>query len=135
MFRRMVIVSVCTALFAWVAESAIAKGNGGVLKGRTAQHRGIRFGLRSGHVDLKHVTVKLRCKGGDILIDDESGFAPSPLKGGRVNDFQVGSTDRVWIRGHLRGRSLRGTIRVRDRWGHHACDSGWVGFHTSGVGS
>ena len=135
MFRKIVMVSLCVSAFASIVQAATAKSGRASLRGRTAQHREIRFGLRPGHVDLKHVTVRLRCRGGDVLIDEESGFAPSPFRGARVRDLQIGSTDRVWIRGRLRGRSLRGTIRVRDHWGRLPCDSGWVRFHASRVGA
>lgn len=123
----------CTAL---VAATAAGSDGQGLLKGRTAQGRKIHLEARRESVKIRHFSIQLRCHGGFVLIDIESGFLPSTLRrGGRIRDHQYGSTDEVWIRGRLRGRRLRGAIRVRDRWGSARCGSRWVRFHATRVGA
>lgn len=112
------------------ADAAAARSGQVLLKGKTRQGRAIRLTSSGNRLRLKRFTIALRCRNGGILIDDESGFVPTHLgRGGRVRDHQVGSTDDVWLRGRLRGRVLRGAVRVQDRWGRARCDSGWVRFH------
>jgi hypothetical protein len=115
----------CAAL---AVDAGAAESDYGVLKGRTKQGRTMRLVLHRDSVQIKHFAIELRCRDGSILVDDESGFLPTPLQGGRIRDHQVGNTDDVWIRGRLSGRRLRGTVRVRDRVGKVKCDSRWVGF-------
>ncbi|MBA3866745.1 MAG: hypothetical protein H0X42_10460 [Solirubrobacterales bacterium] len=132
MLKRLIAAAICTAVACGlVLNSAAAAGSGvQVSKGRTAQGRQIRIAFHPRSVELKHFTIRLRCKGGDVLIDAESGFLPSKvLKNGRIRDHQVGSTDDVYLRGRLGNHRLHGAIRVRDRLGKHRCDSKWVRFH------
>lgn len=125
----------CAALalaLALAPGSALAgKGGKNVHKGRTAQGRTIRVAVYKRSIELKHFTIKLRCRKGGTLIDVESGFLPSKLrKHNRIHDHQVGSTDDVYVRGRLYRHHLKGAIRVRDRWGKkNKCDSKWVRFH------
>ena len=123
-----------TALALALAPGSALAGKGGknVHKGRTAQGRTIRVAVYKRSIELKHFTIKLRCRKGGTLIDVESGFLPSKLrKRNRIHDHQVGSTDDVYIRGRLYRHQLKGAIRVRDRWGKkNKCDSKWVRFHT-----
>jgi hypothetical protein len=132
MFQRTFVAVTCIAAMSALSLGVAAAepaGKRGSLRGRTAQGRQIRFALRRGSVEIKRFTVQLRCRGGDVLIDEESGFQPTPVKpDGRVHDDQVGSTDEVWLRGHLRGGRLKGTVRVTDRVAGAKCDSRWVRF-------
>lgn len=117
------------ATLAAAGSASAARGHKAVKKGHTAQGRTIKVAIYKRSVELKHFSIKLRCKGTGPLIDIESGFLPSRLRGhNRIHDHQEGSTDDVYVRGHLNKRFLHGAIRVRDRWGKHRCDSKWVRF-------
>lgn len=123
----------CTmACAALTVEAGAAIPDRGPLKGRTRQGRRIRLVLHRDSIRIKRFTIDLSCRDRSILIDDESGFLPTPLRaGGRIRDHQVGNTDDVWIRGRMHGSALHGSIRVRDRLGRVRCDSRWVGFKAS----
>lgn len=123
----------CTlALAALSVDAGADAPHRGLLKGRTRQGRRIRLALDANSIQIKRFTIELRCHDGGRLIDEESGFLPTRLRpGGRVRDHQVGKTDDVWIRGRLRGRVLRGALRVHDRLGKVQCDSHWVRYHAA----
>jgi hypothetical protein len=131
MLKRLTMAVACVfGCAALTLDPAAAASDGGLLKGRTQQKRVIRLAHHGDRVQIKHFSIQLRCRDGSILIDTESGFLPTPLRGGgRIRDHQVGNTDDVWIKGRLRGRVLRGAIRVRDRVGRIRCSSKWVRFH------
>jgi hypothetical protein len=107
---------------------ASAQGQRTQLRGRTSQGHQIKLVVRNRSVVIKHLTARLHCRGGAVLIDDESGFLPTPVRRGRISDKQFGSTDEVLIQGRLRGKRLQGKVRVRDRLGRARCDSGWIRF-------
>ncbi|HET8565649.1 MAG TPA: hypothetical protein VFL77_04150 [Solirubrobacterales bacterium] len=132
MIKLLTAALACTmACAALTADADAAAPGRGLLKGRTGQGRTIRLALHRHSVQIKRFTIELRCRDGSILIDDESGFLPTPLSAsGRIRDHQIGSTDDVWIRGRLGGNHLRGSVRVRDRVGGVRCDSRWVRFNT-----
>ncbi len=113
-----------------VASAAKGSGSRKFLKGKTAQHHPVKFARRGGKLDLIHFVAKLRCSDGTILTDYESGFLPTPVRGGKLSDHQVGSSDDVFIRAKVHGRSVRGKIRVKDklRHGKVRCDSRWFKF-------
>jgi hypothetical protein len=131
MLKKLTITVACGA-FALIAMTpgATAAGRGGRLaKGHTGQGRSIRIRVLPDQIKIQGFSIELRCSGGYILVDQESGFQPTLVKRkGRFHDRQYGSTDEVLIRGHLRGHLLRGQIRVRDRLGKHRCSSPWIGF-------
>jgi hypothetical protein len=134
MFRKLLVVglAVCSLI---AAEAASGESSRGLMKGRTAQGRAIHLAQRGKRVKIRHFSIQLRCSDGSVLVDLESGFVPTRVgRNGRVHDHQFGSTDEVWVRGRLRGRRLRGTVRVRDRWGSARCDSRWVRFHATRIG-
>jgi hypothetical protein len=131
MLRRVIIAIACVAVLGAVSigVAAAAPGKGsGTLKGRTGQGRQIRLRMHGKSIQIVRFTAQLRCRNGEALVDEESGFQPTAVKGGRFRDDQVGSTDEVLIRGHLRGNRAAGSIRVEDRLGKVRCDSRWVGF-------
>jgi hypothetical protein len=98
-------------------------------QGHTGQGRTIRLKVRPQQVEIKAFSIQLRCSGGYVLIDEESGFLPTSIsRGGRIRDRQFGSTDEVLIRGHVAAHAVRGRVRVRDRLGKHRCSSPWVRF-------
>jgi hypothetical protein len=118
-----------------LALSALAPAAeaGRVYKGKTAQRHPIKIAVRARSLKVLHFKAKLRCRDGSILIDDESGFLPTPIKGnGSFRDAQVGSTDEVLIRGHRGGHAVRGRIRVTDRVGKVRCNSKWIKFTARG---
>jgi hypothetical protein len=103
--------------------------------GRLSGFKGPEVAQRGKSIKVRHFSIALRCSDGSVLVDFESGFVPTKLgRNGRVHDHQFGSTDEVWVRGRLGGRRLRGTVRVRDRWGSARCDSHWVRFHATRIG-
>lgn len=108
------------------AEAAPKK----TFKGKTAQKRPVKIALRGGKVDIIHFKARLKCRNGDILILDERGFLPTPVKGnGKFRDKQFGKTDTVLLRGRLRGRVVRGKLRVFDKLrGGLRCKSNWIKF-------
>lgn len=131
MFKKSIGVAGCVVLTSVaMSTGALAAGHDGkVARGRTAQGRSIRMKLMSEKVKFKGFSIELRCSGGYLLVDQESGFLPSPVSGkGQIHDRQYGRTDEVLIRGRLSGHAMRGRIRVRDRLGKHRCSSPWVRF-------
>lgn len=131
MIKLLTTALACMLACALTVEADAASVDRGPLKGRTRQGHKIRLVLRRDSVQIKRFTIELRCRDGSILIDDESGFLPTPLSaGGRIRDHQIGSTDDVWVRGRLGGNRLRGSVRVHDRVGRVRCDSRWVRFNT-----
>lgn len=132
MFRRVIVAAACMAVgSSLLVDSATAapKMRGTQLHGKTSQGRHIRLKANSSKVQLMRFTIRLRCRGGGILIDEESGFLPSKVrKGGRIHDTQVGSSDEVLFRARLKGNKVKGTIRVRDKLQGKRCDSKWVKF-------
>jgi hypothetical protein len=132
MFKKVTTAAVCAVLAsAMIASGAIAAGGGGgkVARGHTGQGRSIRVIVSQHHIRLRGFSIQLHCSGGYVLIDQESNFLPSAVDHkGRFHDTQVGSTDEILIRGHLRGDKVTGRVRVRDRLGKHKCSSPWVKF-------
>lgn len=133
MLKRMMLVATCALGCAALAmDAASAAPQPGPLTGKTRQGRSIRLKLKPGRVEIRRFTIETHCRDGSLLIIEESGFEPTRLgKGGRVRDYQYGNTDKVWIRGRLKGHQLRGTVRVTDREAGIKCNSGWVRFHAS----
>jgi hypothetical protein len=100
-----------------------------VYKGKTAQSRTIKVAVGKRNLKIMRFKAELKCRDGSVLIDDESGFLPTPIRSnGSFRDAQVGSTDEVLIRGRRKGRVVRGRLRVRDRVGKVRCSSKWIKF-------
>lgn len=102
-----------------------------VYKGKTAQKRSVRITKRANTIKLRHFTAALRCRNGVRLIVSESGFVRTPLRGnGRFRDVQVGRTDEVFFKGRVRGKLVRGKLRVKDRLHKRGprCASKWINF-------
>lgn len=139
MFLRIAVscALVCAVAAVEVAGTAGAKPgkNANLVKGKTAQKRPFKATVHKRAIDVKRFVVELRCKDGSRLVLFESGFLPSPLRKGRVHDYQFGRTDKVWIRGKLKNGTFRGRLRVKDRLGkgknRTRCDSRWVKFKAS----
>lgn len=132
MSARLSVAFACCAgaCLAWAVGALAAPDEPrGKFSGKTAQKRRIVLRASPGHLDLLHFTVSLQCRDGSLLIDQESGFQPTPIRaGGSFRDDQVGSTDEVRLRGQVRGSQVRGRLRVTDRVGRVRCDSRWVKF-------
>jgi hypothetical protein len=132
MIKLLMAALTCTLALATMSiEAGAAASDRGSLVGRTRQGRKIRLALQGDSIQIKRFTIELRCRDGSRLLDVESGFLPTRVRGGRIRDHQVGSTDDVWIRGRLSGRALRGSIRVHDRLGRVQCDSHWVRYRAA----
>jgi hypothetical protein len=115
------------AVFAGSATAGAVKT--GKYVGKTAQGYRITLKVRSHTLKLMNFSAKLRCGDGSILVDQESGFQPTPIRGGRFGETSVGSTDQVKISGRVRNRSVTGTLRVTDKLdGGVRCDSHAVKF-------
>lgn len=102
-----------------------------VYKGKTAQKRPVRITMRGNTLKLRHFTAALRCRNGVRLIVSESGFVRTPIRrNGRFRDVQVGRTDEVFFKGRVRGKLVRGKVRVKDRLHKRGprCASKWIGF-------
>ena len=131
MFKKFTVTATCVVL-ASVAMSADASAAGRgakVASGKTAQGRTMRVKVMPHEIKLIAFSIELRCSGGYTLVDQESNFLPSAVGwNGRIHDAQVGTTDEILIRGRLRGRTVGGRIRVRDRLGKYRCSSPWVSF-------
>jgi hypothetical protein len=126
-------VLVCAMLAADAVSSADAAQKQ-VLRGRTAQKQRVKVRVDGTSVKMLHFRARLRCRNGDVLVVDESGFQSTPLRGRRFHDVQVGSTDEVFFRGRVSGGSVRGKLRVKDRLRKHGvrCTSRWIGFRANG---
>ncbi|MGD9734648.1 MAG: hypothetical protein AB7V58_03410 [Solirubrobacterales bacterium] len=137
MFVRTVATIACCAaalgaleLSAATAGAAPNGNNAVAYKGKTGQGRGIVLRVANGELDLRRFSIRLRCGDGSALIDQESGFEPAALNGkGGFREYQLGSTDKVWFRGRVNNRAVKGRVKVKDRWGKVRCNSGWVKFH------
>jgi hypothetical protein len=133
MFVRLAVTCalVCGLLAAGAAGPAAADAaQRKFLKGRTSQKHPVKFARQGNKLDLIRFVARLRCSNGTVLTVYESGFLPTPVRGGKIRDHQIGSTDQVWIRGSVRGNVVRGKIRVTDklRRGKVRCNSRWFKF-------
>ena len=129
---RMVLMAamVCGLLTVGAEQMADAAPRRQLMKGRTGQRYRIALRDRGGAIEVMRFTIKLSCRDGSTLIDEESGFQRTPVqRGGNFHDDQLGSTDEVLIGGRLRGHTARGKVRVKDPLGNGVrCDSHWVRF-------
>jgi hypothetical protein len=102
-----------------------------VYKGKTAQKRPVRITMRGDSLKLRHFVARLKCRNGVNLIVQESGFVRTPVRrNGRFKDVQVGKTDEVFFKGRVRGKVVRGKLRVKDRLHKRGprCASKWINF-------
>ncbi len=132
MLRKLTVAAICGAfaMLAVTSGAGAAKQATKVAKGHTRQGRTIRVAVQPNRVRFKNFSIKLRCSGGYVLVDQESGFLPTRLgSSGRFNDVQFGSTDEVRFSGRLTRKAVTGKIRVRDKLGKHKCSSPWVKFN------
>jgi hypothetical protein len=107
-------IMVCALAALSGAEAGAASKR--VYKGKTVQKHRIRAAVSGNKLKVLHFKARLRCRDGSVLVVDESGFLPTPIRGnGKFHDVQVGSTDRVLLKGKIRGRVVRGKIRVIDK--------------------
>jgi hypothetical protein len=99
-------------------------------RGRTGQRYRIVLRARERTIEIMRFTIRLSCRDGSTLVDEESGFQRTPLaRAGQFRDDRSGSTDEVRIKGRLRGRRAKGRVRVSDKLGSGVrCDSHWVRF-------
>lgn len=111
-----------------LAGSAVADSATGTYKGKTAQHRKVTLKVSAKQVKLMNFSIELKCRDGSILVDAESGFEPSALRGGKFKDTQFGSTDTVRFAGKVKGTKATGTLKVTDKVGKVRCTSPNVKF-------
>lgn len=130
MSKKLSTAAACVVLASAVMSvQATAAGKHDVARGKTGQGRSIRMAVSPRQIELRGFSIELRCSGGYLLVDQESGFLPTAVSpSGHFRDHQYGSTDEVLIRGRSHAHAVRGWIRVRDRLGKHRCSSPWVRF-------
>jgi hypothetical protein len=123
-------VSLVLGLVAVPTFAAGGGGGGGLHVGKTGQGRSIRLTANARQVRMHNFSIKLQCRDGSVLIDQESGFMPSKVRRNKFVDTQYGSTDKVTYKGAVRGEKVIGTLKVRDRVGKVFCVSPTVKFTT-----
>lgn len=111
-----------------VVSSAYASPHSTAYSGKTNQHRAIRLKVSGNRLELKSFTIQLHCRDGSVLVDQESGFQPSALRGNRFKEAQFGSTDTVRMAGHVKAAKVIGTLKVTDKLGKVRCTSPTVKF-------
>lgn len=127
--RRIAACLILTGIAMAVPTLALAaKGGNDKYVGKTKQNRQIRLTASAKRMVLKSFAIELKCRDGSVLIDQESGFEPSAIRGGKFSDTQYGSTDTVTYKGKVRGRTVTGTLKVRDKVGKVKCVSPTVKF-------
>jgi hypothetical protein len=108
------------------------RGNGErATQGTDGQKRMVKLKVGGDDLTLQIIRfdIELSCRDGSVLVDEESGFVPTPLRrNGTFGEVQSDSTDTVMIRGRVQGRAIRGRLRVKDRLGKSRCDSRWIRF-------
>lgn len=128
MRRTVMLLSLsCLALGA-LAGGAFAAAKNGTYAGKTAQKRAVKLKVSAKQVKLMNFTIELKCHDGSTLVDQESGFEPSALRGGKFKDVQFGSTDTVRFSGKVAGSKATGTLKVTDKVGKVQCSSPNVKF-------
>lgn len=127
MYGRLI---VCGLLAMCVVAGEATAADAATYKGRTAQGRAIKIASKGRKIKMLRFKAELKCRNGTLLVDDESGFLWTPLRGkGRFKDRQYGSTDTVWFRGRRTKKAITGRLRVTDKLGNGTrCNSGWVKF-------
>lgn len=131
--RRTVMLLASSFLaLALLAAGALAAARTQTYTGKTAQHRKVALKVGRTQVVLGSFSIELKCRDGSTLVDSESGFEPSALRGGRFKDVQVGSTDTVHIAGRVKGAKATGTLKVTDQVGKVRCTSPTVKFTATG---
>lgn len=122
------LILTCSAM-AVSAAFALAASNGETkYVGKTKQHRNIRLAASSKQVRLQNFSIELHCRDGSVLVDQESGFEPTAIRGGKFSDKQFGSTDTVVYKGRVQHGKVTGTVKVNDRLGKVRCSSPAVKF-------
>ena len=122
-------VIACSLMAIGIAAPAeAAKRN--TLRGQTHQGMRIKLEVMDEAIRIVRFKIDLRCRDGSTLQIDESGFLQTPLKSnGSFKDVQYGSTDTVYIRGQVAGKTASGRLRVTDELNSGVrCQSRWVGF-------
>ena len=133
MFVRLIVSSVvvCSFLMANVVAAADAASRATV-KGRTGQGHRIKLAKQKGNsFQILGFKADLGCRDGTKLQLEESGFQSTRVRSnGSFHELQYGSTDRVYIQGRVKGGSVRGRLRLTDRYGKkNPCKSHWIKFH------
>ena len=123
-------LSTVTLALGLFAAPSLAAGGSGLYAGKTGQQRTIHLTANARQVRMRNFSIKLHCRDGSVLIDQESGFEPSKVRRNKFVDTQYGSTDKVTYKGGVRGTKVIGTLKVRDRVGKVFCVSPTVKFTT-----
>jgi hypothetical protein len=105
-------------------------------RGKTSQGKQIQIASSQSQIAPIRFKVKMLCRDGSLLFGDASDFEATVLSAsGRFSDTQYGMTDTVAWSGRLKGRTISGTLRVKDRLQSGVrCDSGPVSFSAKQTG-
>ena len=131
MFLRLMLSSVLACSFVMADVAGVDATSRGLLKGRTAQGYRIKLVMKGEEkLELLRFKADLSCRDGTILQLEESNFLPTSIHNRKFHEVQYGSSDTVYIRGRVKGGSVRGQLRLTDRWGKgNPCKSRWIAFH------
>jgi hypothetical protein len=123
-------ILVCLLVCALLCSAQAIAQKQAVYRGKTSQKRAIQIASSPGKIAPIRFKVKMLCRDGSLLFGDASDFEPTPLSAsGRFSDTQYGTTDTVAWKGQVKGHTLSGTLRVKDRLKSGVrCDSGPVRF-------
>ena len=128
MRRTVMLLTLSCLVLGASAGGAFAAAKAGTYAGKTAQKRAVRLKVSATQVKLMNFTIELKCGDGSSLVDVESDFEPSALRGGKFKDVQFGSTDTVRFSGKVAGSKATGTLKVTDKVGKVSCHSPTVKF-------
>lgn len=111
--RRLVMGLSATALLMVPATIAVA-ATSTLYKGKTSQHRKIRFTLSNGSVTGLKLKVDEKCPDGHILTETITIVSPIPVTNGKFGGKFVPTPnphgEHTNIKGHFIGRKAKGSV-------------------------
>ncbi len=128
LFRLFLSGALVCGLLAMSATASAESAEARMFTGKTAQRHKLKAAVTGRKMKVLRFKASLKCRDGSTLILTESGFLPTRLRGGSFKDVQYGRTDTVRFRGRLKGRKLRGKLRVIDKTKKLKCKSRWISF-------
>jgi hypothetical protein len=93
--RRIAALLTLTALAVVALTGSALAAAAGLYAGKTGQGRTMRLTANARQVRMRNFSIKLNCRDGSVLIDQQSGFEPSKIRRHKFLDTRYGSTDKV----------------------------------------
>jgi hypothetical protein len=120
-------------LVATDAAARAASAEARMFKGKTAQGHPMKIAVKERTLRIHVFDVELKCRDGSRLLLEEGGFLWTRVKpGGSFRDAQFGKTDKVYFRGRVSERRIRGRLRVTDKEKRGPmCASRWIAFNAT----